>query len=176
MRDPFPIGPPLWLSKAVQPVADKLSLPTLPLHVHEIIFALIFYQTINVVVSPALSRRFFPKTYNSFNRRTRINWDVHVVSMVQSLLVNTVALWIIFCDEQRSQMNWAGKIWGYDGAGGFLQGMAGGYFIWDLFTCTYHIDIFGVGMLMHAISACTVFSLGFVSSFHPCHLYEGLLC
>lgn len=69
----------------------------------------------------------------------------------------------MYYDTERNSMNWAGKIWGYDGALGFLQSLAGGYFIWDLFTCTYHIDIFGVGMLMHAISACTVFSLGFVS-------------
>ncbi|KAI5196822.1 hypothetical protein AUEXF2481DRAFT_5408 [Aureobasidium subglaciale EXF-2481] len=161
MRDPFPIPAPQWLASAVQPWADKLSLPTLPMHIHEIILALIFYQTINLVVAPVLSRRFFAQTYSSFNRRTRINWDVHVVSMVQSLLVNTTALWIIFYDDERNNMNWAGKIWGYDGALGFLQSLAGGYFIWDLFTCTYHIDIFGVGMLAHAISACTVFSLGF---------------
>ncbi|THX85111.1 DUF887-domain-containing protein [Aureobasidium pullulans] len=161
MRDPFPISSPQWLSEAVKPWADKMSLPTLPLHIHEIIIALIFYQTINVVVAPALSRHLFPQAYNSFNRRTRINWDVHVVSMVQSLLVNTTALWIMYYDTERNSMNWAGKIWGYDGALGFLQSLAGGYFIWDLFTCTYHIDIFGVGMLMHAISACTVFSLGF---------------
>lgn len=165
MRDPFPIAPPVWLSEAVRPWADKLSLPTLPLHIHEVVIALVFYQTINAVVAPALSRRFFPAAYNAFNRRTRINWNVHVVSMVQSLLVNATALWIIFCDDERSQMNWAGKIWGYDGALGFLQSLAGGYFLWDLCMCTFHINIFGVGMLLHAISACTVFSLGFVSLF-----------
>jgi hypothetical protein len=163
MRDPFPIAAPEWLAEAVRPWADKMSLPTLPLHIHEVILALLFYQTINVVVAPALSRYLFPNVYSSFNKRTQINWDVHVVSMVQSLLVNTTAIWIIFYDQERSQMNWAAKIWGYDGALGFLQSLAGGYFLWDLFTCTYHIDIFGVGMLAHAISACTVFSLGFVS-------------
>lgn len=164
MRDPFPIPAPQWLAEAVRPLADKLSLPTLPMHIHEVLLAVVFYQTINVVIAPSLSRRFFPQVYSSFNKRTRINWDVHIVSMVQSLLVNSVALWIMFYDTERSKMNWAGKIWGYDGASGFLQSLAGGYFMWDLFMCTYHINIFGPGMLAHAISACTVFFFGFVSS------------
>lgn len=172
MRDPFPIAAPQWLAEATRPLADKLSLPTLPMHIHEVLLAVVFYQSINAVIAPALSRRFFPQAYSSFNQRTRINWDVHIVSMVQSLLVNTTALWIMFYDEERSNMNWAGKIWGYDGALGFLQSLAGGYFMWDLFMCTYHINIFGVGMLAHAISACTVFFFGFVcsSSFSFLHL------
>ncbi|KAH0287753.1 DUF887-domain-containing protein [Aureobasidium namibiae CBS 147.97] len=161
MRDPFPIACPQWLAEATRPLADKLSLPTLPLHIHEVLLAVVFYQTINAVVAPALSRRFFPQAYSSFNHRTRLNWDVHVVSMAQSLLVNTTALWIMYYDTDRNNMNWAGKIWGYDGALGFLQSLAGGYFMWDLFMCTYHINIFGPGMLAHAISACTVFFFGF---------------
>lgn len=164
MRDPFPFPAPQWLAEATRPLADKLSLPTLPMHIHEVLLALVFYQTINAVIAPALSRRFFPEVYSSFNRRTRINWDVHIVSMAQSLLVNTTALWIMFYDTERTNMNWAGKIWGYDGALGFLQSLAGGYFMWDLCVCTYHINIFGPGMLAHAISACTVFFFGFVSS------------
>lgn len=166
MRDPFFIPPPGWLVKATIPLAEALSLPTLPYHVHEIIIAFAMYQLIHSYISPYLSARFFPETYNSFNKRTRINWDVHVVSLVQSLLVNTTGLYLMFFDEERRQMNWAGRIWGYDGASGMLQGLAGGYFIWDLIITIRHVDIFGVGMLLHAISAVTVFSLGFVSFFH----------
>jgi hypothetical protein len=129
MRDPFPIPAPQWLTEAVRPLADKMSLPTLPLHIHEVLLAIVFYQTVNAVVAPALSRRFFPQAYSSFSYRTRLNWDVHVVSMVQSLLVNTTALWIMYYDTDRNNMNWAGKIWGYDGALGFLQSLAGGYFM-----------------------------------------------
>lgn len=166
MRDPFFIPPPEWLVKATIPLAEALSLPTLPYHVHEIIIAFAMYQLIHSYISPYLSARFFPETYNSFNKRTRINWDVHVVSLVQSLLVNTTGLYLMFFDEERRQMNWAGRIWGYDGASGMLQGLAGGYFIWDLIITIRHVDIFGVGMLLHAISAVTVFSLGFVSFLH----------
>lgn len=164
MRDPFFIPPPEWLVKATIPLAEALSLPTLPYHVHEIIIAFAVYQLIHSYISPYLSARYFPEMYNNFNKRTRINWDVHVVSLVQSLLVNTTGLYLMFFDEERRQMNWAGRIWGYDGASGMLQGLAGGYFIWDMIITIRHIDIFGVGMLLHAISAVTVFSLGFVST------------
>lgn len=164
MRDPFPIPAPLWLQKAVQPMADKLSLPTLPLHAHEIFIALAGYHVLHTVISPRLSRWLFPRSYPNFNRRTSISWDVHVVSLAQSLIVNTYALYLVFFNDERSEWNWAGRIWGYDGASGMLQGLAGGYFMWDLYMCSRYIDIFGIGMLLHAISAVTVFSLGFVRS------------
>lgn len=70
----------------------------------------------------------------------------------------------MFYDEERKDMNWAGRIWGYDGMSGMLQGLAGGYFIWDLIITIRYMHIFGVGMLLHAISAVTVFSLGFVGA------------
>lgn len=163
MIDPFPIPAPLWLQKAVQPVADKLSLPTLPLHFHEVLIALAGYFILHTVISPRVSRWLCPQSYPNFNRRTAISWDVHVVSLAQSLIVDTYALYLVFYNDTRKEMDWDGRIWGYDGASGMLQGLAGGYFLWDLYMCTRYINIFGVGMLLHAISAVTVFSLGFVS-------------
>jgi hypothetical protein len=163
MIDPFPWPCPPWLTKVSQPIADFFSLTTLPLHAHEILLAFTMYHLINTRVSPFLSKRLFPVTYTSFNDRTRLNWDVHVVSLVQSTLINTLALWVCWTDEERSEMNWRGRVFGYTGAGGMIQAFAAGYFLWDLMVCLTHIDIFGVGLLAHAISALSVFSLGFVS-------------
>lgn len=42
--------------------------------------------------------------------------------------------------------------------------MAGGYFLWDLFVTVRYFDIFGVGMLIHALSALFLSSFGFVSA------------
>ncbi|KAF2739663.1 DUF887-domain-containing protein [Polyplosphaeria fusca] len=161
MHDPFPIAPPDALVKLVQPVADYLSLYTLPLHFHEVVFAAVLYHVTHVYISPVISRLLFPRTYPSFNARTKLNWDVHVVSFVQSTLINALALWVIWADEERSEMNWQGKIWGYTGASGLIQAFAGGYFVWDLFITLQNINIFGLGMLAHAVSALFVFSLGF---------------
>lgn len=162
MLDPFP-SPPQWVVKAITPVASFLNLPTLPLHFHEIILAVAFYQWLYLYGSPAISKRLIPSIYASFNKRTQINWDIHIVSFVQSLLVCSVALWLIFADAERSQLDWQGRVFGYTGATGVVQAFGAGYFLWDFFMCIKYFDIFGVGMLAHAVSAMAVYFLGFVS-------------
>lgn len=163
MLDPFPLSAPTFLQKAAQPLSSYFSLTTLPLHAHEILLAALFYHITGTYVSPYISSRLFPRAYPSFNRRTKINWDVHVVSLVQSLVINALALWVIWHDEERSNMNWRGRVWGYTGAGALVQALACGYFLWDLIISAIHVDIFGAGLLAHAVSALAVFSLGFVS-------------
>ncbi|KAF2116281.1 TLC domain-containing protein [Lophiotrema nucula] len=161
MHDPFPIPPPESLQKLIQPFADYFSLHTLPLHFHEVLIAAVLYHVTNKFISPAFSRFCFPRIYPNFNERTKLNWDVHVVSFVQSTLINVLALWVIWTDQERADMNWQGKVWGYTGASGLIQAFAGGYFLWDLFITLRNINIFGLGMLAHAVSALFVFSLGF---------------
>jgi TLC domain len=172
MRDPFFLPPLPALSKAVQPWADKYSMPTLPLHVHEVILAAGFYTFVHVVVSPVLSKRFFPKYYPSHSRSKKVNWDAHVVSLIQSTLINVLALWVMYTDEERKGMDWQERIWGYTGAAGLVQALALGYFVWDLITTVLFLDVFGLGLLAHALSALVVYSFGFVrlaspSPFHP---------
>ncbi|KAF2091449.1 TRAM, LAG1 and CLN8 domain-containing protein [Saccharata proteae CBS 121410] len=161
MHDPFPFAAPAALQRLVQPYADHLSLQTLPMHMHEIIAAALLYHLTCIFVSPALSTRLFPSIYTKLNRRTRLNWDVHVVSLVQSLLINVVALWISAVDEERSGMDWRQRVWGYTGAGGLVQALACGYFVWDLWISVRYVKVFGLGLLAHAVSALAVFSLGF---------------
>ena len=54
------------------------------------------------------------------------------------------------------------RVWGYTGGAGMIQGFAAGYFLWDLCVSVLHVNIFGWGLLAHAVSALAVFSLGFV--------------
>lgn len=160
MLDPFP-PPPQWLARATAPVASYLNLPTLPLHIHEILGFAIFYQVLYKYGAPAISRRLVPSYYSSFNKRTQINWDVHIVSFVQSLIVCGFALWTIREDAERAQLGWQGRVFGYTGSTGVVQALGAGYFVWDFFMCLKYINIFGPGMLAHAISALSVFTLGF---------------
>ncbi|ORY13057.1 TLC domain-domain-containing protein [Clohesyomyces aquaticus] len=161
MHDPFPIPAPKGLANIIKPYAESLGLQTLHLHFHEIACAFTIYHLTNVYLAPAISKRFLPRQYANFNARTRLNWNVHIVSFVQSTLVCIMALWVMFADEERAEMNWQGKIWGYTGASGLIQAFAGGYFVWDLMITLQNLSIFGPGMLAHAISALFVFSLGF---------------
>ncbi|KAF3491482.1 DUF887 domain-containing protein [Arthroderma uncinatum] len=174
MLDPIP--PPRWLQDLVTPMAERWSLPTLPYHVHEIILSFALYQFIQSVVGPMLSTWLFPKIYPSFNRRTKLGWDIHVVSLTQSTLISVLALWVTFADEERRSMTPVERVYGYSGACGLIQAMATGYFLWDLIISVRHVNVFGVGMLFHAISAVLVFSLGyrpFVNYYAPTFiLYE----
>lgn len=161
MHDPFPLPRPQWLLPYVQPVADRLAMQTLPLHYHEVLFAFALYHVTNTVISPAFSNYFFPRIYPAFNARTKLNWDVHIVSFVQSTLICGLALWVLLTDTELRQMDTIERVHGYTGASGLIQAFAGGYFLWDLMVTVQHVRIFGIGMLFHAISALCVFSLGF---------------
>lgn len=165
MLDPFPFRAPPFLVELVQPLATRLSLHTLPYHVHEILFACLLYTFVGSYVSPRLSFRFFPNTYPRLNERTRLNWDVHVVSLVQSVLITGLSAWVLWFggDEQASRMDWVERIWGYTGTLGMVQALAAGYFLWDLVVSLWRVDVFGWGFVIHAFSALFVFGFGFVS-------------
>jgi len=163
MLDPFPIPPPAFLQQALQPLADALSLPALPSHFHEVLFAIALYTFIDTIASPFVSARLFPKTYPYLDKRTTINWNVHMVSFVQSIIICALSIYTMLYDQERKEMDWAGRVWGYTGMSGLVQAMATGYFAWDFFITLIHLDIFGVGLLAHAVSALVVFSFGYVS-------------
>jgi hypothetical protein len=162
MLDPFP-PPPAWLRSFTEPYALQFNSPTLSDHIHEVIAAFAFYLVIHAVVSPLLSSILFPKSYNSLKPRTRLNWDIHVVSLVQSVVINAAALWVMYVDKERSEMSSSERVFAYTGACGLIQALAVGYFVYDLIVSVVYVRMFGIGMLFHAISALWVFSLGFVS-------------
>ena len=162
MRDPFPFPPIPALSRAVEPLADRLGMPTLPLHIHEVVGSALLYTFIQVVVSPVLSTRLFPKFYPADNRTKKANWDTHVVSLFQALLINALALWVMFADDERKTMDQEQRVWGYTGGCGLIQALAAGYFVWDLGITIMNFDIFGIGLLAHAVSALAVYTFGFV--------------
>lgn len=164
MRDPFIIRPIPWLQDAVEPLAKLFSLPSLPFHIHEVLAGALFYGAIYYPLSPVISRFFFSRHYNSLSRPRRLNWDAHVVSLVQSCLINGLAIWVMLVDDERRAMGWQERVWGYTGACGMVQGLATGYFLWDLIVTSRNLDVFGLGTLAHAVSALAVYALGFVSS------------
>ena len=179
MQDPFPIEPIPWLRRATQPVAELFGLASLPLHIHEVLAACLLYGVIYYPLSPLLSSVFFPGVYPQLPRRRKINWHAHVVSLFQSCLINAVALWVMFADEERKEMTSEERVWGYTGPCGMVQGLAAGYFLWDLIVTSRNLDVFGLGTLAHAVSALAVYSLGFVRGpppHPPCSSALILVC
>jgi hypothetical protein len=143
---------------------SQITFTTLPLHIHEVVGSFLGYTFINIVLAPAISKRIFPVKYANLSKERKINWDVHVVSLCQSVIINVLALWVMWTDEERKNMDWQQRIWGYTGAAGMIQGLATGYFLWDLMISIQNAKAFGPGMLAHAMSALVVFSFGFVST------------
>lgn len=162
MKDPFFISPVPWLSQKTQPWADLFDLPTLPLHIHEVLAAAALYSVVFWPVSPLISNFLAPNHYAKLPRKRRLNWDAHVVSMVQCCLINGLAIWVMITDKELQQMDWEERVWGYTGAAGLIQALAAGYFLWDLIVTSLNFDVFGIGTLAHAIAALIVYSLGFV--------------
>ncbi|RPA98440.1 DUF887-domain-containing protein [Choiromyces venosus 120613-1] len=157
---------PPALTKLVEPYATKIGLHTLPLHIHQVIAAFVVYHFIFAVISPILSSTIFPTIYRNFDKRTKVNWNVHVVSFAQSTFICILAIWAACNDPERDAWSkdeaaMLKRTFGYSEVQGAVQAYAEGYFIWDLFMSAWHLDIFGLGFLAHAASAVMVFSLGF---------------
>jgi hypothetical protein len=167
MLDPLPLRNPPWLQNLIAPVAEKLNAPTLPMHIHEVIIAFALYQFILVYLSPVLSTLLFRKHYLKLSERTRLNWDVHVVSFVQAVLICGMALYVMATDQERKAMGYQERVYGYTGSLGLIQAFGTGYFVWDLYVCARYLSMFGPGMLAHAVSALIVYSFGYVSCAIP---------
>ncbi|KAF2864332.1 DUF887-domain-containing protein [Piedraia hortae CBS 480.64] len=168
MQDPFPIAVPPLLFKATQPLATALNLPALPLHIHEVLTAVILYTTIYALLSPPISNLLTRGRYSRMPPRTQINWNVHVVSFVQSTLICTLSLHVLLHDPDRRAWSnsFTSRVWGYSPIAGLLQSFGLGYFLWDLYMCAARVDIFGVGMLLHAMAATAAFSFGYRPFLH----------
>ena len=163
MLDPFPLRAPPFLVALAEPVAARYGLYTLPHHLHELLFACLLYTFVGAVLSPRLSTWLFPRTYPALSARTRLNWDVHMVSLVQSVLITALSAWAMAADSEASGMDWIGRVYGYTGMLGMVQALAAGYFFWDLLVSLCRVDVFGWGFVLHAFSALFVFGFGFVS-------------
>lgn len=135
----------------------------LPQHIHEVIGAALLYTFVHLVISPWISNKYFKEHYPT-DRGKRASWDSHIVSLFQSTLICIVALWVMWTDEERASMDWQARIWGYTGASGLVQSLAAGYFLWDLCITLCFLDVFGLGLLAHAVSALSVYSFGYVRS------------
>ena len=162
MLDPIPV--PASLREGVSPLTDFLHLNTLPLHIHEVFLSYVFYNVLNAVVSPRFSSYLFPRTYEKFSTSARMQWDMHVTSLVNSTLVSVAAIYVIYVDQDRFSQTWEERIWGYTGLCGMVQALGAGYFVWDAQVCTLKTKMLGITELVHAIVALSIAMLGFVHS------------
>jgi TLC domain len=150
------------LANLIRPLTQRLNLSTLPLHIHHVLAAYLLYESLFRLISPGISRRLF-KTYQHLDARGRTNWDAHVVSMAQCLLINAMALHVMLYDPERTkaEVDWRERLWGYSINTGRVQGFAAGYFLWDSLVSIEHMDVLGASSLVHGLAALGITGLGF---------------
>jgi hypothetical protein len=157
-------APPKGLSGLFEPLGEVLGLPLLPQHMHEILFFLFLYDLIYTRISPSLSTSFFPKVYPKLTAKERIDWNVHVVSLTQCTLIGILAAFCLIFDQERRNMTWQERVWGYTGATNTLLGIANGYFVWHLLSMIKYFKLYGWSMVAHGVCALAIMISGFVSS------------
>lgn len=160
MLDPIPV--PSFLQDAINPLTSLLHLHTLPLHIHQVILSYIFYTSLNAFLAPRLSAYLLPTTYASFPQRTKLQWNIHLTSFINSTFVSLAALYVLYADQDRLNETWEERMWGYTGLGGMVQAFGAGYFVWDVLVCAANIETLGMMDLMHAVVALSIAILGFV--------------
>lgn len=124
-------------------------------HWHEILFSLVFYSLLQLL-SSHLSPIIFKSRYTTFSKKTRINFDIHIVSMVQCIILILLVIPTVNHHNFLSD-NPVSSILGYTPYGGFVSSVTIGYFIWDTLVCLRYFNLFGPGFLFHGIAALFVF-------------------
>ena len=126
MLDYIPVPP--FLRDAITPFTNLLHLHTFPLHVHEVLLSYTFYTFLNTFLAPGLSIYLFPSTYAQLPPRTKLQWNIHVTSFVNSTFVSGAALYVLYADRDRLSETWEERMWGYTGLGGMVQAFGAGVF------------------------------------------------
>ncbi|CAK9438627.1 uncharacterized protein LODBEIA_P28510 [Lodderomyces beijingensis] len=136
-------------------------------HWHEIVGSFVFYVAIQYLSKP-FSTLLFGKRYTSLSRGVKINFDVHVTSMIQCAV--SFALLFVHLNNphwQNRRNDPVGSLLGSTPFGAMTCAVTLGYFIWDFYVCLVHFDLFGPGFLFHAIAAMSAFACGFLPYCQP---------
>lgn len=127
-------------------------------HWHEIVISTVFYFFIQAI-APAVCTKLVGKAYTGLDNKTKVNFDIHAVSMVQCVI--SVLLLLCGLSNAPYSNRWTdpeSSIFGYTPYLGFVAAMTIGYFIWDLFVCAWYFKLFGVSFLFHGFAALYVFA------------------
>ncbi|KAJ9610333.1 hypothetical protein H2200_005110 [Cladophialophora chaetospira] len=145
------------------------TLKTLPYHVHHIGLTSLTYSTIFWVLSPVASAKLF-SVYRKSPRRTQINWNVRVVSLIQSIFICGSAICVILSDKSRVQSDVRSRLLGYSPMAARVQASAAGYFLWDILVSVLYLPILGPSSFIHGVCALSITMLGF----YPFANYYGI--
>ncbi|BFZ63253.1 hypothetical protein YB2330_004374 [Saitoella coloradoensis] len=163
MKPFFPPPPSEW-RVLVEPYVRSINLPALAGHFHVLLGSALFYHAI-FLLSPFISKIFAGRSYGKLKTRGKINWDIHVVSQVQCIIICIFAAITLICDDDLKK----DKLLAYSPFGADVYAMACGYFLWDSYVSIRYINLFGPGFAVHGLASLFVF----LFSFRPFVMYYG---
>ncbi|OCF32604.1 hypothetical protein I317_00373 [Kwoniella heveanensis CBS 569] len=126
-------------------------LPLLGPHLPIFILSTIFFYAIQLA-SHRLSPKLVSK-YAEFDKRTRIGWATHVVSMVHAILVIPLAFQCL-----QSTILSLDPVFGYDPFVGHVLAFSSGYFLWDTIDSLLNSSI---GFVVHGAACLAVYMFSF---------------
>ncbi|AOA65209.1 hypothetical protein PP7435_CHR4-0149 [Komagataella phaffii CBS 7435] len=135
----------------IQPYAPK---GVVSQHIHEIVASFLVYQSL-FTISRLFVKFAYPKFYNSLKPKTRIDFSIHIVSFVQSLLILILCIPLFKNPHLQQDHVFASTPYGQ-----MVVSVAVGYFIWDALTCLLYIKYFGVEFFLHGVVSALVFLVG----------------
>lgn len=159
-------------SMSEDPLAKYRPFPAEPTsvfaaHWHELVGSFIFYVIIQALSDPIFSR-IMGTRYTSLPKKVKINFDIHVVSMVQCFVSISVLVPHLFNSHYLNRVeDPVGSLKGTTPFGGMVCALTVGYFVWDVYVCTKYYSIFGLGFLFHGFAAMYAYSCGFIPYCQP---------
>ncbi|KAG6335214.1 hypothetical protein ID866_3885 [Astraeus odoratus] len=153
-----------YIKDLSRPLADKLHLQLLPDFADVIVLSSLLFFVVHHILSPVISRALFPVAYGKASKKTRNNWDAHVVSLVHAALI--VAMSSHFLNIPNLDMD---RAFGYHNGSSFVMAIACGYFIWDAIEAIVHYT--DIGFVLHGCACLSVFLLGSVQKRPFAHYY-----
>jgi len=154
-----------FIREAFIPYAKGLGLSKFPDHADIFVFSFIFFTLAHQVLAPAVSRWFFPTVFGKTEKRERINWSIHVVSQLHTLIIIPFAyrcLGLVSLDQDRA--------FGWDKRAGTVQAIACGYFLWDSLDAI--VNFTDIGFVIHGLACLAIYML----SFKPFLAYYAVRC
>ncbi|WVQ98062.1 hypothetical protein IAU59_005184 [Kwoniella sp. CBS 9459] len=126
-------------------------LPLLGPHLPTFFCSTIFFYSVQFA-SHRLSPRLVQK-YAEFDRRTKVGWATHVVSMVHAILIIPLAFKCL-----QSNILSADPVFGYDPFVGHVLAFSSGYFLWDTIDSLLNSSI---GFVVHGAACLAVYMFSF---------------
>ncbi|KAL4067715.1 DUF887-domain-containing protein [Scleroderma citrinum] len=142
-----------YIQDATHPLEEKLHLQVLSEFADTIVFATFFFFVLHKVLSPIASRALFPVAYGKASKKTRNNWDAHVVSLSHAALI------VVLSSQCLNIPNLdADRAFGVHRGSSSVMALSCGYFVWDTTEAIIHYTEFG--FVFHGIACLCVFLLG----------------